>query len=54
MFTQVSERSRRQLKGKLDDYHRRHDEVVGLKVTLENSKLDLELEVHVQFECLNV
>ena len=44
---QVSERSRRQLEAKLDDYQRRHDEVVGLKLSLENHKLDLELEVHV-------
>ena len=51
---QVSEKSRRQLKAKLDDYQRRHDEVVGLKLTLESNKLDLELEVHVQFECLNI
>ena len=42
---QVSERSRRQLEARLEDYQRRHDEVIGVKLSLENNKLDLELEV---------
>lgn len=42
---QASERSRKKLEAKLDDYQRRHEEVVGVKLTLENHKLDLELEV---------
>lgn len=42
---QASERSRKHLAAKLEDYQRRHDEVVGVKLSLENNKLDLELEV---------
>ena len=42
---QVTERAKRQLEAQLSDSQRRHGEVAGAKATLENSKIDLELEV---------
>ena len=42
---EVTERSRRQLEAKLEDFQRRYDEMVGVKHTLESQQLGLEHEV---------
>ena len=42
---EVTERSRRQLEAKLEDFQKRYDEMVGAKHTLESQQLGLEHEV---------
>ena len=44
---EVTERSRRQLEAKLEDFQKRYDEIVGVKHTLESQQLGLEHEVKI-------
>ena len=50
---QKGDRVRRQLQAQLDDSHRKYDEVFGSKVQMENSKLELELQVGPQSTTLH-
>ncbi len=42
---QMGERTCRQLEAQLEDSQRKYDDVFGTKLRLENSKLELELQV---------
>ena len=51
---EATERSRRQLEAKLDDFQKRYDEIVGVKHTLESQQLSLEHEVKIKFSICTV
>ena len=42
---QASDHAKRRVEARLEEYQKKHDEVVGVKLRLENSKLELELQV---------
>lgn len=42
---QASDQAKKRIEARLEEYQKKHDEVVGAKLKLENSKLELELQV---------